>query len=381
MKILLKNVDLYTPEHVGIKDILIDDSVIIKIDNQIICNDCEIINCNGNIICPMFVDGHEHLFIGVNHDYWSTEGIMKSGIGTIVGCLANEQSYNDVDKLINIINDINSSNLITAYCLAGSKNYVEDTTNYILNNKNVIGIKTALFQPQRPKPNLSYEKLKQDAIRTYNGGLKSGKSVQVHIHLDHPFSGRNKETIENINSGHLDNLHWIDKIVEETSVPYSLFKLTHAQKYYDRILEYANKGCFIDYTAFSGDYDTRFDCLVKAIKDKSVDLSKISISSDLGIMITEQGHLGEETPISLLNTIRKLALEKGLLLEDILKMVTSNPAILINKDCGIIKENSPYKLLMLDIELNINSIINHGEIIELNAGEQFTNHVKLKIEP
>ncbi len=361
MKILLKNVDLYTPDHIVNVDVLIEDGVIIKMDKSLHFKDYQEINCNGKIVCPMFVDGHEHLFIGTNHDYWSTQGIMKSGVGTIVGCLANEQSHTDVDKLINIINDINSSNLINAYCLAGSKNYVEDTTNYILNNKNVVGIKTALFQPQRPKPNLSYEKLKQDAINTYNSGLKSGKPVQVHIHLDHPFSGRNKETIENINSGNLDNLHWIDKIVEETGVPYSLFKLTHAQKYYDRILEYANKGCHIDYTAFAGDYDSRFDCLVKAVKDKTVDLSKNSISSDLGIMITEQGHSGEETPASLLNTVRKLVLEKGLTLENVLPMVTKNPAILLGLSCGIIKEGASCKLLILDEELNINLIINNGE--------------------
>lgn len=365
MKILLKNVDLYEPTHIENVDILIKDGIIIKIAKDLHCNDCKTINCADKIVCPMFVDGHEHLFINNNFDYWSIQGIMQSGVGTIVGCLANEQSPSDMNKLIDIVNDVNYSNKINAYCLAGSKNYVEDTASYILNNKNVVGLKTALFQPQRPKPNLSYEKLKNDAINTYNAGLKSNKAVQVHIHLDHPFPKGMSVSIEEINSGRLDNLGWIDRIVEETGVPYSLFKLTHAQKYYNKIIEYANKGCHIDYTAFSGNYDARFDCLVKAIKDKAVDLSKISISSDLGIMITERNYTGEETPASLLNTVTKLVLEKGLTLQDVLPMVTKNPGILLSPSCGIIKEDNPCKLLILDKALNIQSIIYHDKIVEL----------------
>lgn len=361
MKILLKNVYLYTPDHIGNTDILIEDGYITKIDKDLHCKDCQEINCDGKISCPMFVDGHEHLL----GNYWSEQGILNSGVGTIVGCLANEQSSSHVQALINITNKINTTNKIDAFCLAGSKNFTEDTSQYILNNTNVIGIKTALFQPQRPKPNLSYEKLKADALQTYNAGIKSGKTVQVHIHLDHPFSKGLSATIEEIDSGRLDNLGWIDKIVEETGIPYSVFKLTHAQKYYNRILEYANKGCFIDYTAFNSDYDSRFDCLVNAIKNKKVDLTRVSISSDLGIMTTEQGAIGEETPISLLNTIKTLILEKGLNFEDVLPLVTKNPAILLSKSYATIKEGNPCKLIMLDEELNIQLIINHNEIYKL----------------
>lgn len=61
VKITLKNVDLYTPDHIGIVDILIEDGYIIRIDKNLHYQDCQKINCNGKIICPMFVDGHEHL--------------------------------------------------------------------------------------------------------------------------------------------------------------------------------------------------------------------------------------------------------------------------------------------------------------------------------
>lgn len=350
--ILLKNCDLYTPKHIGITDVLIDNRIIVKIEKDIKEN-CETIDCFGKIVCPMFVDGHEHL---LDTQFYDPNNILNSGVGTVVGCLANEQKVEDVENLIQITKQLSKNYGINAYCLSGSKNFTYDNSKYILENDCVIGIKTALFSHQRPKPNLSYEKLKENTLSTYNAGIKAGKKVQVHIHLDHPFPRGGKADIEEINSGKLDNLNWIDKIVEETGVPYSLFKLTHAQKFYNRILEYANKGCYIDYTAFDGEYDKRFDCLVDAIKNKRVDLNKISISSDLGILSMEKGLKEKETPITLLNTIQKLVLEKGLSLEDVLKMITINALNPIIEKNELITMNIPCKIVIINKNLEIEKI-------------------------
>lgn len=353
MKLLLKNAKLYTPNYLGIRDILINDEVVDKISVNL-TGDCDIIDCKGKIVCPMFVDGHEHL---IDRQYYDERDILKSGVGTVVGVLANEKNKEDVEKLIQITQHLTNEYGIDAYCLAGSKNFVHDTTKYILENDCVVGIKTALFQNQRPKENLSYEKLKADAISTYDAGLKASKNVQVHIHLDHPFKKGGSADIQEINSGKLDNLDWIDKIVEETGVPYSLFKLTHAQKYYDRILEYANKGCFIDYTAFEGKYDIRFDSLVNAIKNKKIDLDKISISSDLGILSSERSFKEKETPITILNTIQKLVLEKGLNFEDVLKMVITNAFAPIKKCEEFVCKKSKSSLMILNNNLEIEMIL------------------------
>lgn len=350
MNILLKNANLYNPNYQGVKDILISNNHIAKIDNNIKATYKEI-NCKGKIVCPSFVDGHEHLL----GDYYSIEGIKSAGVSCVIGVLANEPNSSYVDSLLEKVKQLNS-NGINAYCLAGSKNYTENIEQYILNNDCVIGVKSALFQPQRPKPNLSYEKLKNDAITVYNASIKSNKTLQLHLHLDHPFKRGEMLSIDEIDSGKYDNLDWIDKIVEETNVPYSLFKLTHAQKYYNRILEYANKGCYIDYTAFHSGYDKRFDCLVTAIKNKTIDLSKISISSDLGIRTLEEGLKEEEKPSSFLHTFVSLVNYKDLSIEDTLKMITINPASLISKNLGKIYEGGKANILILDENLNIEKI-------------------------
>lgn len=357
MKTLLLNADLYNPKHYGKTNILIEDGIITYIGNRKDFIFDEVIECSNNKVFPMFVDGHEHLL----GNYWDSESIISSGVGTIVACLANESNSIYVDKLLEITAKLKDYQ-IEAYCLVGSKNFTEETEKYIIKQPNVVGIKTALFQPQRPKPNLSYEKLKQDAISTYEAGKKTNKTTQVHIHLDHPFAKGEQMSIDEIETGRNDNLGWIDRIVEEAGVPYSLFKLTHAQKYYKRILEYANKGCFIDYTAFIKGYDRRFDSLVEAVKNNNVDLNKISFSSDLGLMAIEGGE-EKDSPISLLHTM-KILIEKGLTIEQVLPMITTNVLAQINLEKELVKVGKRSKLLILNKDLEIENIVIGNNIIK-----------------
>lgn len=353
MKLLLKGADLYTPKHIGIRDVLVENGIIIKIKTDIV-ESCETIDCRGKIVCPMFVDGHEHLTMkGVEY---TARGILNSGVNTVVGVLAEEQTVEDVEKLINKTKELNKKHNINTYCLAGSKNFIHDTSSYIVENKCVVGIKTALFSERRPKPNLSYEKLKQDSLSTYNAGIKADKNVQVHIHLDHPFPRGGEANIEEINSGKLDNLNWIDKIVEETDIPYSLFKLTHSEKYYDRILEYANKGVYLDYTATHRTDETKYSSLIKAIKSCKYDLSKFSISSDLGILTTERGFVGEETPFTLLNTIR-LLIKKGLSFEQVLPLVTTNALAPIEEKEELVCAGEKCDLMILNTNFEIEKLL------------------------
>ncbi len=348
--VILKNADLYTPKHMGIVDILINnEGVVVQIAKNLDLN-CVIYDCNYNIVCPAFVDGHEHLLY---NKYYTVKGLIDSGIGTVVGCLANENKIETVNKLINVTTSLRKYFNIKAFCLAGSKSFTDDIEEFIVKNDCVVGIKSALFSDQRPKPNLSYEKLKKDSVATYNAGLKTNKSVQVHLHLDHPFARGEKADIDKINIGAHDNLSWIDKIVQETKIPYSLFKLTHSQKYYKRILEYANKGVYLDYTAFNGDYDPMYDDLVFAIKNKTIDISKISISSDLGILSMERNLIGEETPITLLNTIKHLVFDKNIELEVALSLITTNALSPIIKKNDMIKVGEMCPILILDKDLNI----------------------------
>ena len=71
-----------------------------------------------------------------------------------------------------------------------------------------------------------------------------------------------------------------------------------------------------------------------------------------------------EKPITLLNTIQKLVLEKGLNLEEILPLITTNALAPIKKVGNLIEENVKAKLIVLDEELQIDKIIFNGKIIK-----------------
>ena len=352
--ILLKNADLYTPKHEGIQDIIINNGKIVYIgkykENE---NFDEIIDCKGKIVCPEFIDGHEHI---IYTEYYDPIDIINSGVGTVVGVLANESGQNFVEKNIKTAKRLRKLGIDT-YCLAGSKVYRENIEKTILEDKIVIGVKTALNSQTLIKPNNpTYEEMKELAITTYNLSKKLKRKLQLHIHIETERGDLNTS-----------NLSWIDRIVEETDVPYSIFKLTHAQKYKDKILEYAIKGCYLDFTAFHEKYDQRYDYLVKAILDTSIDTSKISISSDLGVLNMEKGWRKKESPFTLLHTIKVLMKEKQLKFEDVLPLITTNPGILISKNAGKIKQKCRCKILIFDKEFNIEKVINERTDNMLNS--------------
>jgi len=101
---------------------------------------------------------------------------------------------------------------------------------------------------------------------------------------------------------------------------------------------------------------------MKAIKSGKYDLSKFSISSDLGILTLERGFVGEETPFTLLNTLRILVKEKGVTFEDALPLITTNALFPIEKRDELVYDNAECKLLVLNNELKIEKIIFNGVV-------------------
>ena len=106
---LIKNGAVYAPEELGVKDILIHNEKIIKIDDKIESPsgfECEKIDASGKIIYPGFVDGHVHLIgaddgqgpMGRTSDIaWSD--IVESGTTTVVGCLGSSRFVRSLHSL------------------------------------------------------------------------------------------------------------------------------------------------------------------------------------------------------------------------------------------------------------------------------------------
>lgn len=71
-KILIKNglvVDVENKENTSVKDILIENDTIIKIDNDIEEIDCKIIDAKGNIVLPGLINTHNHVAMNFFRGY------------------------------------------------------------------------------------------------------------------------------------------------------------------------------------------------------------------------------------------------------------------------------------------------------------------------
>lgn len=355
MDILLKNGEIYLPESIGRKDILIKNGCIVKIDNDIKSR-AKIIDCTGKNICPLFVDGHTHLSLTGIYNH---KKLLSAGIGSVVGLMSMTATSKDVKKLIKICKRLKNKGL-DAYCLTGAFRYFGNITEDIINNENVIGCKTALNSKTKIReesPN--YEELLKISQETYNAGKLSNKKVQVHIHLESTKASSLEDLQQKMSDKEVGNLYWIDDI-SKNGLPYSLFKLTHSQKYLDKLLEYANKGCYVDYTAMQNGYDVRFDSLINSLLNNDVNLSQISISSDMGAFGNKKNQY-----LSLLNTLKIFVVEKRLPLDLVLPFFTSNPGSLLHKNCGKIMENTPCKLMVLNKNLDIEFVANNNKIYRI----------------
>ncbi|NLM97866.1 MAG: amidohydrolase family protein, partial [Halanaerobiaceae bacterium] len=93
---LIKNTDLYSPDYLGKKDILIAKDIIIKIADSITIPEhsfyeVEIIDAAGRIVVPGFIDLHVHLIGGGGEGGFKTRTpeiqlstLLKAGITTVV---------------------------------------------------------------------------------------------------------------------------------------------------------------------------------------------------------------------------------------------------------------------------------------------------------
>ena len=95
---LIKNIQIYAPENLGVKDVLISDSKIEKIDDHIeISYPIETIDGTGCILTPGLIDRHVHITGGGGEAGFvsrarpiDVQEILDAGITTVIGLLGTD---------------------------------------------------------------------------------------------------------------------------------------------------------------------------------------------------------------------------------------------------------------------------------------------------
>ena len=374
---VIKNIHVYAPEDLGIKDVVITSNKIEGIyDNVEIPNNfvaIEIIDGKGKLLYPGFIENHVHILGGGGEGGFKTRTpemqlstLIEAGVTTVVGCIGTDGVCRNMRSLIAKAKGLEEEG-ITTYCYTGSyeipvKTITDSIKGDMMMVDKVIGVGEVALSDHR-----SSQATFQDFVNTVAsarvGGLLSGKAGIVNVHLG---NGARK-------------LEYLSKLIDETEIPPTQVLPTHINRsdklFYEGEL-YAKKGGFIDLTTSSDPNflepgEIRAGEGLSTLLRNGVDIEHITFSSDAnGSMpkFDEQGHLvglGICSVSSLYREVKESIKEHKVPIEEAIKVITSNVANILKLDNkGRITGGRDADFVIVDEEsLDIDMVIAKGKIV------------------
>ena len=374
---LIKDGSLYAPHKMGSKDILIAGRTIARIADRIDLSEdfhARVISARGKIVTPGFIDLHVHLLGGGGEGGPRTRTpeitlskITRAGVTTAVGCLGTDDVSRSPETLLMKAMQLEEEGIST-YIYCGSYQLPPPTITGSVRKDialipKVIGVgEIAVSDHRSSQP--SFGELCRVAAEARVGGMIGGKPGLVHLHVGSGPRG----------------LDPILRIIRETEIPIGQFLPTHltrTQSLLEQSIQFARMGGNIDFTVKGKElnFPLTTEKALRMALDAGVPLDRITLSSDSnGSMpvFDEQGNLVRLA----VGDIQNLYLEwrnlvkEGFSLEDTLPMLTSNPAKRAGlHGCkGTIEEGKDADLLILDDNLNLETVIAKGRLM-IDQGE------------
>lgn len=391
MCILIKNGDVFAPEQLGKKDILLAGGTIAAIEDAIPADlpfkDLHVLDAKGKYVVPGFIDCHVHILGGGGEGGFATRtpeitltDIITAGVTTVVGCLGTDGFGRNLISLIAKARSLDEEGVST-YLYAGSYQVpvrtitgrIEDDLMLI---DKFIGVgEVAISDHRSSQPTV--EDIARIAASARIGGMLSGKAGIVNIHVG---DGARK-------------LSFLEHIVENTEIPITQFLPTHIGRnpdLFEQGIEYAKRGGYVDLTTssvpqFWEEGEMRCSRGLKIMLERGVSSDNITFSSDGQGSLPAFNAQGELIGLnvgscrSLFTEVREAVLEEHVDLAIALKVITTNPArILKLSGKGAVKAGFDADLVLLDRDtLEIDSVIAkrqpmilHKDILKKGTFEQ-----------
>ena len=374
---IIKNVNVYAPEKLGKKDLLIAGGKICHISDNLDIPEnweVEVIDGEGLIATPGFIDSHVHILGGGGEGGFANRtpeatlsGLTRWGITTVVGCLGTDGYGRDLTALIAKIKGLREQG-ITAYGYTGNyqipvRTLTGSITQDIMVVDEFIGTgEIAISDHRSSQP--TYDEFLRVCADTRLGGILSGKAGIINIHLgDSP-----------------RKMDMILRAIEETEIPSTQFLPTHVNRnaaLFDQAVEYAKLGGTVDFTGNEDiDYwvtvsdEVRVCDGIKRMLDEGISSDLFTISSDgqgsLPLFSADGQFLGIGMGQSscLLKEVRECVQRENIPLEIAIKAITANPARVLCLDAkGQIKDGFDADLCLMTEDLNIHTVIAKGQVM------------------
>ena len=336
--ILIKNAEVYAPDYLGEKDILIAGGEIEAVEKNIEVpknwGNIKVINAKGKKLLPGFIDSHVHISGGGGEGGYKTRTpeiqlseIIEGGITTVVGCIGTDGVCRDMRSLLAKANALEEEG-ITTYVYTGSyripvKTLMNNIQEDIILVDKIIGVGEIAVSDHRSS-HVTFEEFIKVVTDARVAGMLSGKAGIVNVHLG---------------EGKLE-LSYLDRMEKETDIPLTQLVPTHINRstaLFKKAIGYAKKGGFVDFTtSTTGDFldggEVKCSKGLKIMIDEGVDIKNISFTSDAQGSLPQFDNAGKLIGLgigsvkSLYAEVRDAVLIEGVELEQAIRVITSNVA-------------------------------------------------------
>lgn len=370
--ILIKNAEVFAPEAIGIKDVLLAGGKIIAIEDEITTGslDAEVIDAHGLKLTPGFIDAHVHIAGAGGEGGPATRTpeiplsqLLEAGVTTVIGCLGTDGMTRSIESVLMKVKALRDEGM-SAWMYSGAyqvptPTLTGDVGRDVALLDEVIGIGEIALSDHRSSTPTTPELIRL-AEHARVGGMLGGKAGIVNIHM-----GDAKNPFRPIYDA-----------VEQSELPIKQFYPTHCNRN-DYIFEdakvYGKKG-WVDITTSSYPYFSEYEIkpskAVSELLKAGVPENHITFTSDANGSLPdfdEQGNLvklEKGLPMANLTELRDTVLVEQVPMEVALKVLTSNPATALKlKGKGTVAANADADLLLMNEKLEITHVIARGELV------------------
>jgi beta-aspartyl-dipeptidase (metallo-type) len=374
MLILIQNAEVYAPNFLGRKDILLAASKILAIDDKIdppAGLEVKVIDATGLKLVPGFIDAHVHIAGAGGEGGPATRTpemqlseMISAGVTTVIGCLGTDGFARSVDSVLMKVKALRAEG-VSAWMYTGAyqvptPTITGDVARDILMIEEIIGVGEVAISDHRSSCPSSKE-LTRLTAHARVAGMLSGKAGILNIHM-----GDAKDPFKPLY-----------KVVENSEMNLRQFLPTHINRN-DYIFEDAKiygKNGYLDITTSSYPYypdeEIKPATALRLLLEAGIPIEHITFTSDAcGSLPGFDPVTGElikvETglPSANLRELRDAVLIEGLPLDTALKVLTSNPATILKlKQKGRIAKGMDADLVLLNENLDIHSVFALGQLV------------------